>query len=33
MTKKGVDDAEEWKKLNIVREHVEQLYEEKLLAV
>ena len=33
MNKKGVEDAEDWKRLEIVREYLEQLFEEKLLCV
>jgi hypothetical protein len=33
MNKKGVDDDEDWKQLQIIRESLEQLYEEKLLSV
>ena len=33
MNKKGVDDVEDWKRLQFLRNYLDQLYEEKLLCV
>jgi hypothetical protein len=33
MNKKGVEDEKEWTRLEIIRDYLEQLYEEKLLCV